>query len=88
MKLVSVVDIFPKSCIDVFFEDIVVMEEEFDGLRLGLLGKESERRDGSGSCVGGESNILPITVISVVGVVGVGDLKSKAKFDSVESERG
>ena len=36
----------------------------------------------SESCVGGEVKISPVTVTSVVGVVGVGDLKSKANGDS------
>jgi len=68
------------SCIDVIFEDKVSMDEEVKGLGFRLLRKESVSSDVSGSCVGGEDNISPDTVRSVVGVVGIEDLKSKAQL--------
>ena len=63
-------------CEDVFFEDSVVIEGEAKGLGFRLLGNSS---DASGSWAGGEETISPDTVTSVVGVVGIGDLKSKAR---------
>ena len=40
------------------------------------------------SCTGGEVRISPIAVMSVVGVTGVGDLKSNASVSSmVRSDR-
>ena len=77
------------SCIDVIFEDKVSMDEEVKGLGFRLLRKELVSSDASGSCVGGEDNISPDTVRSVVGVVGIKDLKSKARVGSiVGSKRG
>ena len=74
------------SCINVFFEDNVVIEGDDKGLGFRLLGKDSVSRAAFENCAGGEDNISPVTVMSAVRVVGVGDLKSKARVDSIESE--
>ena len=45
--------------------------------------------DESRGCMGGDDSISPDTVTSVVGVIGIGNLKSNARDDSiVESEQG
>lgn len=69
---------------DKLLEGKVDIEGEVRGLGLDLLGRRSESCDVSVSCVGGDGSILPVTVTSVVGVVGIGDLKSKANADSTE----
>ena len=76
-------------CIDVFLEDSVVIDGEVKGLGFRLFGKESMSNDESRGCMGGDDSISPDTVTSVVGVIGIGNLKSNARDDSiVESEQG